>query len=296
MNSDIKLPEIMEEEFEANWKPGSEFWTLLTGHSKIFSKHDLNYFLNNNPLLWFLFPEKLKKKIKFPESEIKPIKDIKIQGFKTSEWLHISWMGFNDSLRTYVFDQEGLKELKTRISALNIEYTNLPNDMGFYIQTKIPAIVKDTGTKTTDSKKFKKGHIDGYVFFLTQDKIKTPLDLLFFADSIAKLHPETAKNLITQMIGKITIARQQSEVWKQALHDSENLEIPDELINTKNEVLEYIENIDEELKNFLNQLFQRLNPEDSEKEKQKMQEIQKEVSQSSLLFKEQTKKRNISNN
>ncbi len=278
MDKKIKLPEIPKSE-KYSWEISQQdFWLLLTGHEKPIEYEDI--FDDNSPT----------KDLKFPESELQPsCDDLKIKNFDFSSWTHFSWFGFNDSVRAYSFEGEGLEKIQKRLQK-NHTLISLPNKMGFYIQTKIPAIVKNKG-KLRFFNKFKKGHINGYVFLLNQEKIKSGLDLLFFADSIAKLHPETAKSLITQMIGKISIAKQQAEVWKQALEDNKDLKIPDEFISTTSDVLEYIENIDKELENFLDQLFQRLNPEDVEKEKQKIQAIQKEVSQVSLLFKEQTKQK-----
>jgi hypothetical protein len=232
MNISNELPALIPpHEAHKDWQPKTVFWQILTGHQKVFGKKDINeIFFPNNQLT--LPPSDLK----FFDSKVKGIDEGQVElqnpilvqpgkeGFSPQEVLHQSWLGVQDSLRMYVFDKEGLKELQQRLESLEIPFEPLKTGLGIMVKTKIPAIVKDE-----QNGEIKKGEVDGVVFFLKEEALQTPADALALVAEIAKLHQETAKDLMSSLLIKARVVSHNIQVWRDVLRAYETGQLLSEL-------------------------------------------------------------------
>jgi len=259
---------------EANqdWQPGTKFWQIFTGHQTVYTSENVGNFFQYGKL--HLPPSELRffglrKKI---DNEGNILSDIELQnpilvqpgkkGFHPQEVLHQSWLGVQDGLRMYVFDEEGLKALKETLTSSNITFTTLPGDLGVTVETKIPAIIKDENTE-----EIKQDEVVGLVFFLNEKNLQTPADALALADQIAKLHPETAKNLMSSLLTQTRIVSYNLQVWKDVLTAYETgqlselpplSQLPQPLQDIFTQIKSYLEAIPSDLATFEQGLAQKL--------------------------------------
>ena len=257
---------IPPHEAQKDWQPKTVFWQILTGHQKVFGQGDLNeIFFPNNQLtlppsdLEFLDPEvrgidekQFNRKLKNPIL-VQPGKE----GFSPQEVLHQSWLGVQDSLRLYVFDEEGLEALQQQLKSLGIHFEPLKTGLGIMVETKIPAIVKDE-----QNGEIKKREVDGVVFFLKEEALQTPADALALVAEIAKLHPETAKDLTSSLLIKTRVVSHNIKVWRDVLkaYETDQLlseldlpslpQLPQALQDILNQIKSYLEKIPDDLVEF----------------------------------------------
>jgi len=229
-----QLPALIPpHEAHKDCQPETVFWQILTGHQKVFGQRDVNeIFFPNNQLT--LPPSDLK----LFDFQVKGIDEEQVyrelqnlilvqpgkEGFSPQEVLHQSWLGVQDSLRMYVFDKEGLEELQQRLESLGIPFEPLKTGLGIMVKTKIPAIVKDE-----QNGEIKKGEVEGVVFFLKEDTLQTPADALALVAEIAKLHPETAKDLMSSLLIKTRVVSHNIQVWRDVLKVYETGQLLSEL-------------------------------------------------------------------
>ncbi len=107
--------------------------------------------------------------------------------FLQKELLHPSWLGVQDTLRIYVFERGGVAEIRRRLETQGNKINDLANGLGIVVETKLPTVVK-----TKDSR-LERGVTPGFIFFLNQRRLQTPLDVLTLTDEIAKQHSETVQ-------------------------------------------------------------------------------------------------------
>jgi hypothetical protein len=223
---------IPPQEVHQDWQPKTKFWQILTGHQRVFDEKDVNKFFSpNNQLslpqseLEFFYRETddkgnpVYRKLKNPIL-VQPGKE----GFSPQEVLHQSWLGVQDSLKMYVFDEKGLEKLQQQLESLGIPFEPLKTGLGIMVKTKIPAIVKDE-----QNGEIKKGEVETVVFFLKEDALQTPADALALVAEIAKLHPETAKDLMSSLLIKTRVVSHNIQVWRDVLKAYETGQLPPEL-------------------------------------------------------------------
>jgi len=108
------------------------------------------------------------------------------------------------------------------------------------VKTKIPAIVKNKETRKIKLGKIQinlpfkresieKGEVEGVVFFLKEDALQTPADALALVAEIAKLHPETAKDLMSSLLIKARVVSHNIQVWRDVLKAYETGQLPSEI-------------------------------------------------------------------
>jgi len=211
---------IPPHEAQRNWQPKTTFWQILTGHQRVFGQEDVNkIFFPNNQLtlppsdLKFFGVEKDNGKKVYRKLQNPILVQPGKEGFDPQEVLHQSWLGVQDnSLRMYVFDEEGLKALQKQLESLEIRFEPLKTGLGIMVETKIPAIVRDE-----QNGEIKKGEVDGVVFFLKENALQTPADALALVAEIAKLHPKTAKDLMSYLLIKARVVSHNIQVWLNVL-------------------------------------------------------------------------------
>ncbi|MFN4212672.1 MAG: hypothetical protein ACK4FL_01775, partial [Microgenomates group bacterium] len=248
------------------------FWQILTGYRAVFSEKDIDQFVDINGNL------------QLPPSELewhdrwgKKIKG-EILGIPSQEILHQSWLGVQDKLRIYVFEEGGVKEIQQRLKD-SYEISNLGN-LGILVKAKVPTVVK------TQDGRLEKGAAPVFVFFLNEKGLQTPLDVLALTDEIAKLHPETAKNLRLHLLAKALIAYQNALNWQTILSQYPQKGIPKYLQESFKQVASYVAEISLQFDELVEALSSRLgitllNP-------SFLKEVTKEVVDRSFFFKPQT--------
>jgi len=227
---------IPPHEAQKDWQPKTVFWQILTGHQRVFGQEDVNKFFSpNNQLslpqseLVFFNREtddkgyRVYRKLQNPIL-VQPGKE----GFSPQEVLHQSWLGVQDSLRMYVFDEKGLEILQQQLESLGIPFEPLKTGLGIMVKTKIPAIVKNKETRKIKLGKIQinlpfkresieKGEVKGLVFFLKENALQTPADALALVAEIAKLHRETGKDLMSSLLIKARVVSHNIQVWRDVL-------------------------------------------------------------------------------
>ena len=272
---------IPPHEAQKDWQPKTVFWQILTGHQKVFGQEDVNkFFSQNNQLslpqseLVFFNREtddkgyRVYRKLQNPIL-VQPGKE----GFSPQEVLHQSWLGVQDSLRMYVFDEKGLEILQQQLESLGIPFEPLKTGLGIMVKTKIPAIVKNKETRKIKLGKIQinlpfkresieKGEVEGVVFFLKEDTLQTPADALALVAEIAKLHPETAKDLTSSLLIKTRVVSHNIKVWRDVLkaYETDQLlseldlpslpQLPQALQDILNQIKSYLEKIPDDLVEF----------------------------------------------
>jgi hypothetical protein len=222
---------IPPHEAQKDWQPETVFWQILTGQ-KVFDKEDINTFFRNNmlslppsELRFFDWEKDDKGKQVYRELQNPILVQPGKEGFSPQEVLHQSWLGVQDnSLRMYVFDEKGLEALQQKLKSLGIPFESLKTGLGIMVKTKIPAIVKDE-----KNGEIKKGEVEGVVFFLKEDALQTPADALALVAEIAKLHPETAKDLMSSLLIKARVVSHNIQVWRDVLKAYETGQLLSEL-------------------------------------------------------------------
>ena len=255
-----KKPSFLEKLIRRfNGKKEPSFWQILTGHQKVFGQRDVNeFFFPNNQLT---LPQ---SDLKFFEPKVKEIDEKQFhrelqnpilvqpgkEGFSPQEVIHQSWLGVKDSLRMYVFDKEGLEELQQRLKFLGIPFESLKTGLGIMVETKIPAIVKDE-----QNGEIKKGEVDGVVFFLKEEALQTPADALALVAEIAKLHPETAKDLMSSLLIKTRVVSHNIQVWRDVLKAYETGQLLSELdLPSLSQLPQDLQDIFYQIKSYLNKI------------------------------------------
>ena len=255
-----KKPSFLEKLIRRfNGKKEPSFWQILTGHQKVFGQRDVNeFFFPNNQLT---LPQ---SDLKFFEPKVKEIDEKQFhrelqnpilvqpgkEGFSPQEVIHQSWLGVKDSLRMYVFDKEGLEELQQRLKFLGIPFESLKTGLGIMVETKIPAIVKDE-----QNGEIKKGEVDGVVFFLKEEALQTPADALALVAEIAKLHPETAKDLMSSLLIKARVVSHNIQVWRDVLKAYETGQLLSELdLPSLSQLPQDLQDIFYQIKSYLNKI------------------------------------------
>jgi hypothetical protein len=213
-------------------KKEPSFWQILTGHQNFFGKEDIDNFFQNNMLSlpssesrFFYWETDNKGNQVYRKLQNPILVQPEKEGFSPQKVIHQSWLGFQDnSLRMYVFNKEGLEELQRRLKFLGIPFESLKTGLGIMVKTKIPAIVKDE-----QNGEIKKREVDGVVFFLKEDALQKPADALALVAEIAKLHPETAKDLMSSLLIKARVVSHNIQVWRDVLKAYETDQLPSEL-------------------------------------------------------------------
>ena len=272
---------ISPHEAQKDWQPKTVFWQILTGHQKVFGQEDVNkFFSQNNQLslpqseLVFFNREtddkgyRVYRKLQNPIL-VQPGKE----GFSPQEVLHQSWLGVQDSLRMYVFDEKGLEILQQQLESLGIPFEPLKTGLGIMVKTKIPAIVKNKETRKIKLGKIQinlpfkresieKGEVEGVVFFLKEDALQTPADALALVTEIAKLHRETGKDLMSSLLIKARVVSHNIKVWRDVLkaYETDQLlseldlpslpQLPQALQDILNQIKSYLEKIPDDLVEF----------------------------------------------
>jgi len=245
-------------EAHKDWQPKTVFWQILTGHQKVFGQGDVNeIFFPNNQLtlppseLGFFYLEtddkgnKVYRKLQNPIL-VQPGKE----GFSPQEVLHQSWLGVQDSLRMYVFDKEGLEALQQRLESLGIHFEPLKTGLGVMVKTKIPAIVKDE-----QNGEIKKGEVERVIFFLKEDALQKPADALALVVEIAKLHPETAKDLMSSSLIKARVVSHNIQVWRDVLKAYETGQLLSELdLPSLSQLPKALQDIFSQIKSYLDKI------------------------------------------
>ena len=254
-------------EKQHKWQSNTPFWQIFTGYQRVFGQSDIGKFFSNNQLspppseLRFFKVEHDGEKKVYRAIQNPILAQPGKPGFSPQEVLHQSWLGIQDSLRMYVFDEEGLEAFEQKFRSLGIPFESLKTSLGIMVKTKIPAIVKD------ENEEIKKAEVDGVVFFLNEQSLQTPADALALADTIAKLHPETAKNLMSSLLTKTRIVSFNIQVWKEVLTAYETgqlsdltqlSQLPQSLQDIFNQIKSYLETIPSDLATFEQGLAQRL--------------------------------------
>lgn len=98
-------------------------------------------------------------------------------------------------------------EIRKRLQTEGLKITNLNNGLGLAVETEIPSVVTKEDDQLNLGKKdiLEKTTRPGFVFFIDEKRLQTPFDVLSLTDEIAKLHPETAKNLRLHLLAKASI-------------------------------------------------------------------------------------------
>jgi hypothetical protein len=254
-----QLPTLIPpQEAHQDWQPKTEFWQILTGHQKVFGQGDVNeIFFPNNQLtlpqseLVFFNREtddkgyRVYRKLQNPIL-VQPGKE----GFSPQEVLHQSWLGVQDSLRMYVFDEEGLEALQQQLKSLGIHSEPLKTGLGIMVETKIPAIVKDE-----QNGEIKKEEVEGVVFFLKEDALQKPADALALVAEIAKLHPETTKDLMSSLLIKARVVSHNIQVWRDVLKAYETDQLPSELdLPSLSQLPKALQDIFSQIKSYLEKI------------------------------------------
>jgi len=233
------------------------FWQIFTGHQRVFGKKDINTFFQNNKLslppseLRFFYRETDDKgNLVYRELQNPILVQPGNKGFSPQEVLHQSWLGVQDSSRMYVFDEEGLRALQQRLESLEIPFESLKTGLGIMVKTKIPAIVKDE-----QNGEIKKGEVDGVVFFLKEDALQTPADALALVAEIAKLHPKTAKDLMSSLLIKTRVVSHNIKVWRDVLNAYETGQLPPELdLPSLSQLPQDLQDIFSQIKSYLEKI------------------------------------------
>jgi len=275
MNISNELPTLIPpHEAQKDWQPKTVFWQILTGHQRVFGQEDVNkFFSTNNQLslpqseLVFFNREiddkgyRVYRKLQNPIL-VQPGKE----GFSPQEVLHQSWLGVQDSLRMYVFDEEGLKILQQQLESLGIPFEPLKTGLGIMVKTKIPAIVKNKETREIKLGKIQinlpfkrefieKGEVEGVVFFLKEDALQTPADALALVAEIAKLHRETAKDLMSSLLIKARVVSHNIKVWRDVLKAYETGQLPSELdLTSLSQLPKAFQDIFSQIKSYLDKI------------------------------------------
>jgi len=232
MNISNELPTLIPPHEVQDWQPETGFWQILTGHRRVFGQRDVNeFFFPNNQLTlpqselgFFDWETDDKGNLVYRELQNPILVQPGKEGFPPQKVLHQSWLGFQDSLRMYVFDKEGLEKLQQRLESLGIHFEPLKTGLGIMVKTKIPAIVKDK-----QNGEIKKEEVEGVVFLLKKDALQTPADALALVAEIAKLHPETTKDLMSSLLIKTRVVSHNIQVWRDVLKAYETGQLPPDL-------------------------------------------------------------------
>jgi len=284
--SQERLPALIPpQEVNENWQPKSLFWQILTGHQKVFGEKDVdNFFFPNGKLtlpsseLKFFGVEEDNGKKVFRELQNKILVQPGKEGFSPQEVIHQSWLGIHDSLRMYVLNNQGFKELIERLESLEIPFKLLKTNLGIMVVTEIPAIVKNEENRKIKIGKIKinlpikknsikKEKVEGIVFFLKEDALQTPADALALADEIAQLYPETAKDLMSSLLIKTRVVSHNIKVWQEVFENYKNNQFPNlPQLHTLplsaqaifNQIEDYLKAIPSDLKTFEQKASQRL--------------------------------------
>ena len=299
MNRQERIPPLSSPiEIKKDWQPGTDFWQILTGHQTVYTKETVDNFFNEkdqfvfplSELSFYSFEENNKGEKVYTKLQNPILAEPEKEGFSPQEVLHQSWLGIQDSLRIYVFDKEGLEKLQQRLISSNVFFELLSDNLGIMIKTKLPAIKKTKKNLSLNLGRIKMGltfkkesiekeWADGVVFFLNEKNLQTPTDALVLVDKIARLHPETAKNLIFSWLTQARIVCYNIEIWKKVLNEykSEGTSIsngwirltPNEYKLKKliplfftsifNQIKSYLDTISPDLTTFEQELTQRLN-------------------------------------
>ena len=249
---------IPPQEIHQNWQPKTKFWQILTGHQRVFGKEDINeiFFPNNQLTLpqselgFFDWETDDKGNLVYRELQNPILVQPGKEGFSPQEVLHQSWLGVQDSLRMYVFDEEGLEKLQQQLKSLGIPFEPLKTGLGIMIKTKIPAIVKDE-----QNGEIKKGEVEAVVFFLKEDALQTPADALALVSEIAKLHPETAKDLMSSLLIKTRVVSHNIKVWRDVLKAYETGQLLSELdLPSLSQLPQALQDIFSQIKSYLEKI------------------------------------------
>ena len=281
-----RLPTLIPvQEVHKDWGPGTNFWQILTGHQAIYTKENLGFFFNKDNQLSlppseleffdYEIDEKGNKVYRKLQNPIL-VQDGK-EGFHPQEALHQSWLGIQDSLRVYAFDEEGLKALQDTLQSANITFKPLPDDLGIIVETKLPAIVKESDTIKIQLGKvkinlpfkresIKKGETEGVVFFLNENALQTPTDALTLVAAIAQLHPETAKDLMSSLLLRARVVSHNIQVWRDVLRAYKNnqlplpslSQLPQSFQDIFNQIKSYLEKIPDDLIEFEKGLTEKI--------------------------------------
>jgi len=270
---------IPPQEIHQNWQPKTKFWQMLTGHQRVFGQEDINeiFFPNNQLTLpqselgFFYWGKDDEGRWVQRELQNKVLTQPGKEGFSPQEVLHQSWLGFQDGSRMYVFDEKGLEKLQQQLKSLGIPFEPLKTGLGIMVKTKIPTIVKNEENrkiKLLDKiqinlpfkrESIEKGEVDGVVFFLKEDALQTPADALALVAEIAKLHPETAKDLMSSLLIKTRVVSHNIQVWRDVLKAYETgqlsdlpplSQLPQALQDIFNQIKSYLEKIPDDLVEF----------------------------------------------
>ena len=254
-----QLPTLIPpHEAQRNWQPKTKFWQIFTGHQRVFGQEDVNeiFFPNNqlslpqSELGFFDWEKDDKGNEVYRELQNPILVQPGKKGFSPQKVLHQSWLGVQDSLRMYVFDEEGLKALQQQLKSLGIHFEPLKTGLEIMVKTKIPAIVSDE-----QNGEIKKGEVDGVVFFLTEDALQTPADALALVAEIAKLHPETAKDLMSSLLIKARVVSHNIQVWRDVLKAYETGQLSSELnLPSLSQLPQALQDIFSQIKSYLEKI------------------------------------------
>ncbi len=294
-----------------DWRPGTNFWMILTGNRQPIS--------NLNDLKQRLYPQKNKyKNIIPPSTDTKwyynfytptPIESVSIgnESYNPNLLIHPSWLGIHDSLRMLTVDPEILNRIKEETLSQKgqedvVSLEELPFGLGKLAVVRVFGIgqkkdedgniVYQELTDRTGEKvkvpQLEVGQQEITVFLLNSQRLQTPTEALLLVDEIAKLHPETGKRLLTHLLIKSQIIKDQADLWVEALSQKqtqEGLSIPQYLKDVYNQALQYARHIQAQFGELNQGLTQRFQATPLPEELiEKVHQSQK----ASVFFKEQT--------
>ncbi len=249
-----------------DWQPGTNFWMILTGNRQPIS--------NLDDLIKRLYPQKDKNRNVIPPyTDInwinynlyspEPIKSVSIgnKSYNPNLLIHLSWLGVHDSLRMLAVDPEILNKIKEETLSQKgqedfVSLEEMPFGLGKLAVVRVLGVVQKKDEKGNivyqelTNKKGKKvkvpqlkvGQQEITVFLLNSQRLQTPTDALLLVDEIAKLHPETGRRLLTHLLIKSQIIKDQADLWVEALSQKqtqEDLSIPQYLEDVYNQALQY---------------------------------------------------------
>lgn len=281
--STYQLPKPIEIAPYPDWTPHSDtadFWLGLTGNSGDLRTEDFFDSQNNlttppSETKWFWRGRLLIEPIIGP---------IEILSQSPENLLHPSWIGVQDTLRIYSLGSEDYKNLIKKLREKNIDATSLASGIGVLVKRKISAFEKafdDQGNPIVRESSDK----TQYVFLVDSSALRKPIEALHLVDEIRRLHPQTAKTLYSHLLIKGKIALRNARVWKEAISQYPNQEIPDYLYDSFNQAKDYVTAIEKELSEFVSKAQKRL----GQNSTPLPSFLQEEVLQNSFFFQPQKK-------